>query len=142
MPHSVSARLNPAGMNELVSNLDLATQRAAGRTRDRARANIKKMHREDTGKMKQSANYFRKRVSRGEIVYEVRLQTYYSRWQEEGVKGPIYPRNAKALRFKPKGKNFFVFAKKVNGFKGGHFLKDALNDLKPTDFRLPKGLAK
>ena len=138
MVYSVSARLNPAGMNDLVSNLDVATQRAAARTRDRARTNITRAHRSDTGKMRQSANYFRKRVSRGAIIYEVRLQTFYSRWQEEGVKGPIYPTAAKVLRFKPKGKKNFVFAKKVNGFKGGHFLKDALGDLRPSDFSMPR----
>lgn len=138
MPYHVSARINPAGMNELVSNLDIATQRAAARTRDRARTNITRAHRVDTGAMRQSANYFRKRVSRGEITYEVRLQTFYSMWQEEGVKGPIYPKRAKFLRFKPKGSNTFVFAKKVNGFKGGHFLKNALGDLKASDFSLPR----
>lgn len=59
----------------------------------------------------------------------------YAIYQEEGVRGPVYPRRAKVLRFKPKGASSFVFARFTKGFPGVHYLRDAYNALREADFR-------
>ncbi len=50
---------------------------------------------------------------------------FYMRIQHQGT-GPIYPKKAKALRFKPKGAGYFVFAKKTRGVPATPFLVKAL----------------
>lgn len=59
------------------------------------------------------------------IVGNVGSAMPYMRYQETGT-GPIFPRRAQALRFKPKGANFFVFAKKTRGVPATHWLSKAL----------------
>lgn len=43
---------------------------------------------------------------------------------------PIYPKRAKFLKFKPKGKNKFVYARSVKGIKPNPFLENALQDIR------------
>jgi hypothetical protein len=43
---------------------------------------------------------------------------------------PIVPKRAKFLKFKPKGKSKFVYARSVKGIKPNPFLKNALNDIR------------
>ena len=38
------------------------------------------------------------------------------------------------MRFKPKGKNYFVFAKWVRGVKAAHFMSKAASRLTARDF--------
>lgn len=57
----------------------------------------------------------------------------YAKYPEYGTRahGPV---RAKALRFKPKGSNTFVFAKRVRGVKPYRFAQRALDSLRPRDF--------
>lgn len=69
----------------------------------------------------------------GPARFQVRSDEPYSHWQERG-RGPVRPVKAKALRFQPKGANYFVFAKYVRPDPGGHFFKRALRSLGRRDF--------
>lgn len=66
--------------------------------------------------------------------YMIGSNVDYAGFQEEGVLHRIYPRKAKALRFKPKGSNVFVFAKSTRGVPAVHYLRDAANTLTLADF--------
>lgn len=133
--YHVDFTLDPAWPKNRQAMMNLAARRASARTRDRIKKNITSARRVDTGAMRNSVEYVLKRQSADSVSYEVGVRVFYARWQEEGVKGPIYPRRAKFLRFQPKGKKGFVFAKKVNGFKGAFMVKKALDQLKTSDFR-------
>jgi HK97 gp10 family phage protein len=117
--------------------------RAAGRTRDRA----KRKAPVDFGGLRQSIRSDQLRQTTTSISYRVSTNVFYARYQEEGTgiygpKGrPILPRRAKVLRFIPKSKRStaipfspFVFAKSVKGSKARHYMRDALRELRSSDF--------
>lgn len=131
--YTVKVAFSETGYDQIMQTLNKSGRRLSARARDRAKDNIKKAGRVDTGRMRNSMNYVLKQQTRTTISYEIGARVPYGIFQEEGVKGPIYPRRTKFLRFKPKGAKGFVFAKKVKGFKGAHFLADALKSLKITD---------
>lgn len=59
------------------------------------------------------------------VVASIGTPIGYMKIQHQGT-GPIYPKRAKALRFKPKGENAFIFAKKTKGVPATPFLVEAL----------------
>lgn len=71
---------------------------------------------------------------RSNSLYEVRTSVPYAVYQEYGV-GPFGPKRAKALRFKPKGANGYVFAKRVKGFKGAFFYTKAIRSARISWFK-------
>lgn len=108
---------------------DRTASRAAAVTQMRVKEGIVLTDRVGTGKMLN-------RVAVREVGparYQVRSDEPYSYWQEHG-RGPVRPIRAKALRFKPKGMNAFVFAKYVRPDPGGHFFRRALSRLSRRDF--------
>lgn len=112
-----------------------AVWRAAGKVRDRAKQNITDANRIDTGAMRNAL--VGKRLSgRPGVWYEVGSPVPYAIYQHEGVQGPIYPRRARVLRFKPSGSSTFIFRPHVSGFAGEPFLTDALKTLTINDFSL------
>lgn len=110
-----------------------AVWRATGKVRDRAKANITKAGRVDTGAMRNSIVGRRLRQGRGGVWYEVGSDLTYTLYQHEGTTGPIVPRRATVLRFQSKGGSF-VFPKQVRGVTGEPFLTDALQSLTVNDF--------
>jgi len=66
-------------------------------------------------------------------TYEVGSPLKIVDWQEDGV-GPIFPRKAKALRFQPRGKSFYVFCMSTKGIPAHHFMRSAYNALSVRDF--------
>lgn len=122
------------GLVRAGGEVDAAASRAAARTRDRAKSNLTAAGRIDTGALRQSI--VAERVSNGSnyVTYRVGSPLDYARWQEEGVRGPIYPRHARVLRFKPKGSSRFIFRPRVSGFPGAHYLRDAFTALSSQDF--------
>lgn len=68
----------------------------------------------------------------GELAVLIGTNVYYARWVHDGTgiygprHRPIRPVHAKLLRFKPRGKSRYVFAKEVKGMIANHFLLDAL----------------
>ena len=113
-----------------------AVQGAAGRVRDRAKANITRAGRVDSGLMR-NATVAEVRREGQQAVGMVVTRTPYASYQHEGTAndgaGFIYPRRARTLRFRGAG-GAYVFAPKVRGVKGVPFLSDALDTLTQNDF--------
>lgn len=117
-----------------VQTVPQAVWRAAGKVRDRAKKNITNAGRVNTGALRNSVTAQRVRGGRAGVWYEVGSNLAYAIYQHEGTQGPIYPKRATVLRFKPKGSNTYVFAKKVQGVTGVPYLTDALRSLTISDF--------
>lgn len=108
---------------------DRAASRAASVSQMRVKEGIALTDRIRTGKMLNSIEV--REV--GPARFQVRSDEPYSGYQEFG-RGAVRPIRAKALRFKPKGSNSFVFAKYVKPDPGGHFFQRALARLSRRDF--------
>lgn len=112
-----------------------AVARAAGTVRDQAVLVIRNKGRTDSGALMQSIYTDQvSKLSLNEVVYEVGSKLEYALWQHEGVSGPIYPRRAKMLRFKPKNSSMFIFRPYVSGFSGIHYLTGPLAKINVSDF--------
>lgn len=114
-------------------------QKAQGRTRDYAKANITTAGRVDTGQMRNGIVAANPTVSGTRASGDIKATARHSKAQHEGtgIYGPagrpIRPRRAKVLRFKDRG-GAFVFAPEVAGTPGVPFMTDALKRLRPSDF--------
>ncbi len=126
-----------------------SVQRAAARTRDRAKVNLTRTGRIDTGRLRNSIAYemmvFQGRTAGGQFASNMVSATIgtdveYARYIHDGTAnngtGFIYPRRAKVLRFKPRGAPGFVYARRVRGIKATPFLAEALEQVKVSDFTL------
>lgn len=107
--------------------------RAAGVTRDRAKAEITAQGRVDTGRMRNSIVARRIRGRRRGVFYEIGSQVPYDIYQHEGTQAHG-PRRARLMRFKPKGQSAYVFARWVKGVTPSKFLTKALAKLSSSDF--------
>lgn len=114
--------------------VDQAVAKAAGKVRDRAKQIITSEGRVDTGTLRQSIVSERVTTSDHEVVYQVGTSVKYAIFQHEGVEGPVLPRHARVLRFKPSGSSTFIFRASTSGFAGIHFLTRAVDELKASDF--------
>jgi hypothetical protein len=94
----------------------------------------------DTGKMRSEING-ETSIKGKRIIGRISSPAKYSMWVHEG-RGPVYPKKAQALRFKPKkgrpqgrgargSKGGYVFAKRVGPYPGNPFLTDALKEGQP-----------
>lgn len=135
-PGSVRITWNQAEFSRILDEQTVpqAVWRAAGVVRDRAKVNITTAGRIDTGAMRNDIQARRLRGGRAGVWYEVGGTLPYTIYQHQGVEGPIVPRRAKVLRFKPGGSSTFIFRPQVNGFRGEPFLTDALKTLTLNDF--------
>lgn len=125
-------RLDNGAIRRLVEDSsDDALESAARVTANRARINLSSKGRNSTGRLGQSIQARKA----GPFQWTVGSFLEYAIYQEEGVRGPVYPRRARVLRFKPKGALSFVFARSTKGFPGAHYLRDAYRALSEKDFR-------
>lgn len=109
-------------------------RRAGEETVNRAKRAIAKGGRIRTGNMYFSVNASRPVETRSGLwITEISAPTPYTDFQRFGI-GPVYPVRAKALRFRPKGSAFYVFAKRTRGFEGLDFLKIAARQIRLSDF--------
>lgn len=113
-----------------------AVAKAAGHTRDRAKGILTQEGRIDTGRLRNSLYSKRLGEIDGGYWYEVGSRLPYAKFQHDGVKGPVLPRRAKVLRFKPKGakRGQYVFARSTKGFKGVKYLERARAMLTMNDY--------
>lgn len=123
------SRINPM----LYRHSDMCGRRAAEKTRDRARRNLVSAGRMDTGRLYRSIRARKSRAKGTTVTWNVGTPLQYGLYQEKGI-GPVTPVKAKALRFKPKGSNVFVFAQRTKGFSGAFYLKRAYQSIKVSDF--------
>jgi hypothetical protein len=56
-------------------------------------------------------------------------------YQEVGYPYRIYPKRAKALRFKPKGSSTYIFRASTRGYDAHHWLERTLDGINSYDFR-------
>ena len=85
----------------------------------------------DTGRLRSSIVTVPVRRD-GELAVLIGTNVFYARYVHDGTglygpkHRPIRPVRAKLLRFKPRGKSRYVFAKEVKGMIRNQFLLDAL----------------
>ena len=109
-------------------------ERASNRVRDRARRNLRAAGRHDTGALGRSIRVTKMPTSTPmKPKFSIGTNLHYAKYQEWGI-GPVTPKRAKVLRFKPGGSNTFVFAMRTRGFKGAHFMRDAYRAITTKDF--------
>ena len=108
--------------------------KAAGWVRDESKTIIRDEGRTGAGRLQNSINSWEANTNQGEVLFSVGSQLPYAIFQHEGVKGPVLPRRAKVLRFRPKGGGAFVFARSTKGFEGIFFLTRARDRLTPKNF--------
>ena len=102
------------------------SQRFAGKVREEIRA----AGRVNTGRMVNSVTATR---DTRRAAYIVGPRVGYAKFQDLGT-WAHGPKTKKFMRFKPKGKNYFVFAKWVRGVKAAHFMSKAASRLTARDF--------
>lgn len=136
-----SVTLNNRELAAATSPLYRGYQKAAGRTRDRAKRALTQHGRIDTGRLRNSIEYEIKIESSAAAVYisaSVGTRVTYGKFIHDGTanngQGYIYPRRARMLRFQPKGGTRVVFADRVRGIEGTPYIADAIRDLTEDDF--------
>lgn len=112
---------------------EAAVKRAAVTARARARANVSAAGLINTGDLHASMTYEPVPSAPDFPRYAVGSPLDYVKFPEFGTRahGPV---KAKALRFKPKGSKTFVFATWVRGVRPYGFMKQTLDEMRPTDF--------
>ena len=134
----VNTRVRATEFRSFVNDtLATGMQRAAGRVRDRAKANITRAGLVDTNAMRNQIVAETVQVDGLTITARVEGRAPYTLYQHEGTAndgtGYIVPRTARALRFRSGGR--VVYAARVKGVKGVPFLRDALEATTTADFR-------
>ena len=124
---AIAALLDDSGL------VGQAVQRAAGKTRDRIKENIRADGLIDRGTMINSVTHEKTEQTSRKVVYQVGPTVDYAIYQEEGT-GPIRPRRARALRFTPKGGGRAIYAQSTKGVRGRHFVRRAFEALTVRDF--------
>lgn len=132
---SVRIILDQRAINRLTAGTtDVSARRAATRVRDRAKGNLTASGRVNTGRLRDSITARRAgSTDPKRAVYEVGSNVFYAGFQEHGI-GPVYPKRAKVLRFRPKGSSSFIFRPRTKGFPGAHYLERAYKSLTMRDY--------
>lgn len=116
---------------------DMTAKRAALKTRDRARANLKAADRMRTGALYRSITARKDRSTGTRTTYTVSagkgLPDDRAIFQERGI-GPVHAKKGKVLRFQPKGSSVFIFRPRTKGFKGAFYMKRARDAIRLEDF--------
>ena len=133
---SVKVKLDYTKINPFIVNVtDLSSKRAAQRVAARANANVIAKDRVRTKALSKSYTAKQSRNLRGQYQsgYDVGSPLFYAGWQEDGI-GPVIPRKASILRFKPKGSSVYIFRPRTAGFPGAHQLRDAYRMIGLQDY--------
>ena len=140
MAGRVRVEYNPQGFQRMLDGAVAdAVNRATGKIRDRAKANITAGGRVATGKMRNATVSETAKVEGATVRGRVVTETSYAQYQHDGTgihgpKGrPIVPRRARVLRFQPKG-GAVIFRPQVQGTRPLPFLKDAVDQAGVGDF--------
>lgn len=131
---TVSTRTSRRQIEQVVAPIARdAVRRAADTTRSRVRWYLSQGGHYDTNNLDRSMTT--KEISSDPLHPKraVGSPLEYAKFLEEGTRGHG-PVRAKALRFKPKGSNKFVFAKWVRGIAAVRFMRRALDALTVYDF--------
>lgn len=129
-----SRRLGYVQLNSETGAVGRAVARAAGTVRDGGKRIIAAEGRVNTGALRQSVKSEKLYSNEHGARYRIGSDNVAAMPQHEGVVGPVLPRRAKVLRFKPKGTSTYIFRPRSSGFSGIHFLTRPLNRLTAKDF--------
>jgi HK97 gp10 family phage protein len=110
-----------------------AARRAARIAVQRAKSNVARKGRIDTGRMRASIEVHSEKRKRLHPAYVVGPRVKYGKYQEFGTRAHG-PKKARVMRFTPKGSNRVVYARWVRGVKAAHFMRDALNSVNVRDY--------
>jgi len=126
-------RLYPSATATISGIADDAAARAAEATRRVAQANIRAKDRINTGAMMNNM-----RVEKVDGGLEPRYKITpggdgYAKYQEFGTRAHG-PKRAKVMAFKIRGKGPTIFAKWVRGVTAAHFMRDAIQAVKASDY--------
>jgi len=137
-------KLNSIRLNAAVAEMtNRAVRRGANALARRARASVLGQGRIDTHEMIRSFRVIDITTNPLRPRYRVVNTAPHYPFQELGTPkeapgvGFIYPTRGRALRFKPKGSNVFVFARRVRGVSPGHFMTRAVRAEVLRDFTTP-----
>ena len=126
--------LDSRAIGSLLSDVsNAASQRAAYRVRDRAKANLTSASRVNTGKLRDSIKATRTMQTPTVSTWSVGTDLFYAGWQEYG-RGPVRPIRAKVLRFRPKGSSTFIFRPYAGPAAGAYYQRDAYTATTIQDF--------
>lgn len=134
MATGFNLRLDRAAVARVVGQrADAAALQAANISAARAKRNIQAAGRIDTTAMYRGMTVEKTSSTPLKHSYLVYTPVPYAIFQELGTRahGPKY---AKAMRFRPKGSQAFVFATWVRGVTPAHFMRNALRELSLRDF--------
>lgn len=134
MAGKVTLRINQTRLAAVTANLSHeAVTKAAEVTRGRVRANITRLPRVDSGRMRDTIE--KQDITRDPLRPTMRVYSPlpYTKYQEFGTRahGPV---RAPFLVFRLKGSNQIVRAKWVRGVTAGRFFRSALDSLNIKDF--------
>lgn len=110
----------------------MGMDRAGRRLRDDAVNEITRLRAVDTGKMRQAVTWEVVGFGRGIMarvgvdIAKLPGETDYPLIVHEG-RGPVRPRRARVLRFRPKGGGAYIFRPRVGPARGKPFLTNALS---------------
>lgn len=111
-----------------------SAQRAGRIAAERARQNVIRAGRVDTGAMRDSMAVREDRSSDMQNRrYWIGSDLHYTGFQEHGTRGAT-ARPGGVLVFTPKGSSTKVFAKSVRGVTPAYFLRDAMRSMSAKDF--------
>lgn len=131
--------LDVAQLNRRNGTVNKATRRAAREVAQDARRIIRRKGLIESGNLLRSIDFSVRHAGSRGVTATISADTPYALFIHEGTAnngaGFIFPTQAKALRFKPKGSATVLYRAKVRGIKGTPFLTDALNRLRIQDFR-------
>lgn len=131
---NINVAIDTAAVNALTGRTSTsAVNQAARIVAKRVRDNIVSANLIDTGFMRDNIDIEYQQGPARNPIARVHVRAPHAIYQEYGTRahGPV---RAQYLRFKPKGKSFYVFAKWVRGVPAQRFMQRAVDSLTAQDF--------
>lgn len=132
----VTLKLSTARMNVVIGGqAKAAVDRAATAAQRRAQNNVRAAGRIDTGELVNGIVKEPSQVRSDPMHPAMRVvsRAKHSLYNELGTRDHG-ARNGGVMRFKPKGSGTFVFARRVRGIRGIHFMRNAVQQTRVNDF--------
>lgn len=131
----VQIKLNHRKFEQILSNqAQISALRAGLATKARIRRTIVRKGLINTGQFYSSISMVLVKKTFKQRKYKVYSAVPQATYQEYGRRAYIYPKKAKALRFKPKGASKFVLARRVKGYKAQSVFRGTYRSVSLKDF--------
>ena len=134
MAKGIEVKLDAGKVNTVVGgHTQDAARRAAEQTAMRAENNIRSAGRIDTGEMISGITISEVTSHPLMASFQIESTAEHSGYNEFGTRAHG-PRRARFMVFTPKGGRGPVFAKWVRGIEGIHFMQDAVDSVRVSDY--------